>query len=345
MAIPDRGFRDYVAAYTDAIRSTRYAELDVLQPPPFGTLSEGGAGTAYALARLGETRRARRWIAAVLADRRAVAYQAPGGSARTHGSYLFGRAGVRWVQAILEPEAGAPAFARVVRVPGAMDELAHGTAGHLLALALLVEHRPDPRLARLGAKLAVHLERAVRARAEHAWAVTDTRGVAHGWAGILYALVVWHRVRCAPLPGWIADALVRLAAAATPGAGPAYYAGAWCNGEGGMVLLWVAAFAATGMPAFVDAARASARVAAAANQVESSLCCGRGGVAFALLALHRIDPRGRWRTQARAIAARAIADATLRWTNGLFQGHPGLVCLALDCIADAPRGFPAIETS
>ena len=73
------------------------------------------------------------------------------------------------------------------------------------------------------------------------------------------------------------------------------------------------------------------------------LCCGLIGVAFALLALDRIDPRGGWRQEARAIAARVIAEPRFEAPNGLFHGHPGLVCLALDLVGDEVRGFPAVE--
>jgi len=74
----------------------------------------------------------------------------------------------------------------------------------------------------------------------------------------------------------------------------------------------------------------------------SSLCCGDVGVAFAVLAVDRIDSDPRWRRDARGLTARTIAHGAMPGRFGLFQGDAGLVCLALDCLDEA-RGFPGIE--
>src|SRR5207302_789753 len=117
-------------------------ELPRLQPAPYASLSFGGAGTAYALYRLGDRRRARAWLAATLADRRDDAYY----SAPVHGdrpvrpgSLLFGAMGARWVHALLDRRADAS----LVRALRGRDgfEFASGIAGQLVALALLNQTR------------------------------------------------------------------------------------------------------------------------------------------------------------------------------------------------------------
>ena len=108
------------------------------------------------------------------------------------------------------------------------------------------------------------------------------------------------------------------------------------------MLLWTKAHEATGDAVYLDAARRAAERAATAPPAGSDLCCGNGGVAYALLELERLDRGGTWHPRARELAARAIDRPTMKWPNGLYRGHPGLVCLALDLLAPAPRGFPAI---
>jgi len=117
----------------------------------------------------------------------------------------------------------------------------------------------------------------------------------------------------------------------------------WCNGLAGSVLLWAKAFEVTGDEAFLAASRAAGNAALAAPAVGPDLCCGLGGMAYALLTLEHVDPERGWRQHADRVAAQAIATALLKWPNGLLRGHPGLVCLATDLMTDRPRGFPAIE--
>ena len=171
----------------------------------------------------------------------------------------------------------------------------------------------------------------------------DATGFAHGWPGILYAVLAWHEQRSAPAPQWFADALRRLAVVWSPGltSKPGFEA-SWCNGAAGAALLWSKAYTCLGDEVFSRVARRAARTALAASGRMSSLCCGDVGVAFAVLAVDRIDSDPRWRRHARLLAARTIAHGAMPWRFGLFQGDAGLVCLTLDCLGEA-RGFPGIE--
>jgi DUF1680 family protein len=106
--------------------------------------------------------------------------------------------------------------------------------------------------------------------------------------------------------------------------------------------LWAKAFAVSGDARFIDVARRTAQHAMATSGKNRGLCCGDTGIAFALLALERIDPRRGWRAKARALADHEIAAGGFVHSNGLYYGHPGLACLAQDLLGE-PRGFPAIE--
>jgi hypothetical protein len=335
VAIRNRVFTDYVATYREAIATTRYAELGELQPPPLASLGQGGAGTAYVLWRLGDKRRAKAWIAAALADRSKRAYDQQVLVDQRRSSLLFTKPGALWAQAMIVPET-APILARAIANPR-LDEHACGAAGHYLAARLVKSHHA---LARVIAKLGARVVEAVRKRAATPWLPEDAQRFAHGWPGICYAALVH-----APTESWLVEAVARLALVAGPPPPemPRPFIASWCNGATGMLLLWAKAFALTGDARFLDAARKAAAIALDATGLNSGMCCGDIGLAFALLALHPFDKRGGWLGHARALAAREIASPKFRHSNGLYYGHPGLVCLAQDLL-DEPRGFPSIES-
>jgi hypothetical protein len=303
------------------MRGVRYRHLGALQDPPHATLAHGGAGVAYALWRLGERRLARGWLRDALGDRRRVAY---GGLDR--GSFFVGRPGVLHVRALL---ARAPTPVAL----GTGVELIGGAAGHLLGA--LARGQRDRRSAMLADRIAVD----VRGRARRPWRAIDGTNLAHRWPGPLLALLAWE----APEP-WLVDALARLARATDHHAVPADVRGTWCTGAAGITFLWAHAYERTGEALFLRTARTAARVAEKHLPARPHLCCGMGGVAYALLAMERIEPGRGWRERATAIAERAIAmPLGTRWPSGLLWGHPGLVCLALDLLVDEPRGFPCLE--
>lgn len=326
-----RILRDYVATYRTAITSTTYDELAEMQRAPYADLAHGGAGTAYALWRLGETRRARTWARAALGDRRHTAYDHDIVDDARRPALLFGRPGIHWVRALVEPGHG-DTYARALRGIE-LDEFVCGAAGHVAALHHL-EARPA--LARARARLGARLLARVRTRVATPWHAGDATLFAHGWPGILYAALA-----VAPTDAWLLDAVVRLAGAWT-GIAPEGFAASWCNGAAGSLLLWTRAFTLTGAGSLIDVARRTAELALATRSGNHGLCCGDVGIAFALLALDRVAP-GRWRAAAEALASEAIAAPAFVYPNGLFHGHPGLVCLALDLLGEAPRGFPTLE--
>jgi hypothetical protein len=333
--------RPFVSRYLDAIEGVRYAHLDQLQRGPLAGIATGGAGTAFALLRAGRARRAISWADDALADRRRAAYRGDGDHVVDRNAYLMGRAGIHVVRALAsrDRDASIGAFVRSARGVGPI-ELHSGRAGHLIGTRVMLDRFDDARLRRLGASLAGELEAAARDRVRAPWQAIDATNLAHGWPGVLYALLRWAE----PAP-WLVDALVRLTHAWRPDTITGVDNRAtWCAGAAGMVLLWSRAHAATREPIFVEAARTAANAALVYEPPRPHLCCGTGGVAYAMLALDRIDPRGGWRARAAEITVRAIrSPVRTAFPNGLLWGFPGLVCLALDVMADRPIGFPAIE--
>jgi hypothetical protein len=342
--VSERVFRRYLDTYLDAIRGLRYAQLDQYQPEPYASVAHGGGGTAYALWRLARTRSAASWIDASLRDRRRSAFVLED-SAASPRSYGYGRAGLYWVRALIggpRRAAAVAAFTRYARDERREVEFLSGTAGHLTGARLLLAQFEHAGLRSLAEELAQRLLRRVRARSRKPWQPFDMLGFAHHWPGVLHAVLAWLRFAGESPPPWLADALEQLLAMWQPDVArvPAL-AASWCNGSSGTLLLWVEAYEATRDARYLAAARVAAeRTAATASLAGADLCCGDGGAAYALLALARID--GAWRTPARELAARAIAAPAMKWPNGLYRGHPGLVCLALDISDDQPAGFPLI---
>src|SRR5262245_46735326 len=257
------------------MRTVRYSDVCEHQPAPHATLSQGAAGTAYALWRLGEKRRAAAWLTAALNDRRSGAVDRALSIRARRSSTMFGVAGIRWVHAVVSGGERVDAYLRDVRRGASGLECAYGAAGHLLGALVLNDLHASPRLTTAIEQIAGRLLPAVERRTRRSWRSRDATGFAHRWPGILYAVLAWHEVRHIPIPLWLHDGLGRLAAVPSADASTRRQLKAsWCNGAAGATLLWAKAYACTDDRAFRRAARRSARTAIAASGRLSSLCCG-----------------------------------------------------------------------
>jgi serine/threonine-protein kinase len=211
-------------------------------------------------------------------------------------------------------------------------DLTLGRAGILLGCALLLEADPQSSLvdvkalARFGDRVA----RDLWARVASLPRIGDpspiqSLGVAHGWAGVLYATLRWRHVRRLPLDDSFRARFDELAALAEPAGRGAHwrwfntvsgratehgYMGGWCNGSAGFVHLWLAAAAAFGDKKFTDLA-----LAAGWNSWEDcddagdDLCCGLSGRGYSLLALYRTTGDDAWYHRAVALADQAMGAA------------------------------------
>jgi hypothetical protein len=220
-------------------------------------------------------------------------------------------------------------------------ELMEGDAGRLVAGSMVVSGDDDGLRHKLD-NLAEGLLKKWFLRARRRWHPIDATNIAHGWLGVAYALL---RSRVA-LPDRFVASLSKLASTwRIDVVSRADMRASWCTGAAGTAMAWAAAFERTHDSTFL--ARANDAASAAydlSDGTRTHLCCGMGGVAYALLAMERVDPGRGWREKARELGARAIqTPLRSQWPNGLLWGHPGLVCLALDLMSDEPRGFPLIE--
>ncbi len=175
-------------------------------------------------------------------------------------------------------------------------------------------------------------------------------GMAHGWAGVLYASLRWCASAGGPMPGGLERRLDELASCAEPAGrgvhwasshigpslgGVAGYTAGWCSGSAGFVHLWTLAHRELGRPRFLDLARLSAWHAWEDSEAGFSLCCFLAGRAYALFNLYRHTGDQAWLARARTLSIRAASEVLAqgragRYPLSLYKGHLGVAVLAAD---------------
>jgi hypothetical protein len=339
----------FAIAYLRQAMRMSYRTLRERQPPPLASVGYGAAGIGYmflrawrASGRPAHLAAAKRWSSAAWRARtQPDACHGDRVRARA-GSILFGEAGLALVDILVaraEPSRRRIAEARLQRFltlcsprRDTPPDFIQGMAGQLHAVATLHADRGDPRLHKLGDRLADRLL---------GWDVREP-SFATGGIGTLAALVRWSSVSGLELPPALFRSLDTIAD--TPIAPlSTEMRRSWCNGSAGLALLMTIAYERTGTARYLAVARAHAREAAASDLAAGSLCCGLTGRAHALLAVDRIDPDGPWRRRAHELAALAAERARSEHPKGLFRGNPGLVCLAIDLLEQLPPRFPLVE--
>ena len=243
-------------------------------------------------------------------------------------------------------------------------DLTLGKSSTLLGAALLLDALPKtpgidatPLLAS-GNDLVAELWDALARRPSIADADIEYLGIAHGWAGFLYATMTWCKIAGTPLPSEIEQRLIELAAFARPtgrgltwpwtlgGEGSRVTMPGWCNGSSGYVFLWT--LAEEMMPArgrYLDLATGAAWDAWDAADATLSLCCGLGGRSYALLNLYRATNDAAWLDRARRLALRAATRGSSppERAQCLWKGELGMAVLASDLERPEDARMPFFE--
>ena len=353
-----------------------------LPEPPRITVSYGAAGIACGLHRIALAREDAELLA--LAD--LWAFRAARGrgdegdvysasteiTAETVGrsSIHHSATGVHCVRALIAQAHGFPAerrqslqaFLEAVREPCPEPDLTLGRSGFLLAGSLLLdvtpEDAPEARtLIERGEEILRDLWRELDEMPPLS-ADESSLGMAHGWAGFLYAALRWCRSAGTSRPERLAERLAELAACARPwGRGLRWRWGrgreerwgissmaGWCNGSAGFVYLWELAHQVLGDELYRRLAEGAAWNAWEAPDANGSLCCGLAGRAYALLHLHKHGGGEEWLLRARELAGRAaLAIERSEAPDSLYKGAVGVAVLAADLARPADAVFPFFE--
>lgn len=170
-------------------------------------------------------------------------------------------------------------------------------------------------------------------------------GVAHGWAGILYAILRWSQATAITILG-LEDKLHELGDLGTwkgstaawplrpgPSANDRSPRTGWCHGSAGYVHLWTLAYRTLGDPRFLRLAEAAAKHIWESLDIikitNGSSCCGYAGQGYALLSLYRLTADTIWLRRAQTLCERAVvyAHRTER-RSSLYKGDIGIALLA-----------------
>lgn len=355
---------------------------------PRGSVNYGAAGMAYALYRIAQVREdaallssADLWSARALRD--AGKEESFYNSEIELSPETLGRVspyhtanGLFTVQALVSHALGdrssqreaVAAFLTGAREPCPNPDLALGRSGVLLAVALLLDtlsgEEDDPvrrELITLGNELVAGL-----------WKELDplppvpvcdplpNLGMAHGWAGYLYATLRFCRAAGTARPERLRERLDQLGECAQAwgrglrwrwyGTEAGDRRGAtvmpgWCNGSAGFVFLWTLAHRELGDPAFAALAEGTAWNTWEAPDGGGSLCCGLGGRAYALLNFHRHGGGPEWLERARDLANRAAVDIVKgsEREDSLYKGMVGVALLAAEIAHPEVAAMPFFE--
>lgn len=338
---------------------------------PTCSVNNGAAGVAYALYRIASVREdpatlatADLWISQ--AERHAQNDDAfyveeldlrPEMAGRT--SLFHSAAGLSCVEALIALASGDRARAGraiqqfVTRSRIATDklDLTFGKSGTLLGCAAVLPalsaegSEARAAIVDLGNTLDRELRETLVALPPVGAGETLNFGVAHGWAGVLFALMRWREICRRGGPDPALESYLRGLAAHAEEAGeglrwrwmsapndPPQYMAGWCNGSAGLVHLWTLAEGAFGDKDYGELARRAALNAYSEPTPVGDLCCGAAGRSYAMLKLYRHTGEGIWLQRAHELAHRAVRSVQ-RWSvrrDSLYKGEFGVALLVSD---------------
>ncbi|HEY6485954.1 MAG TPA: lanthionine synthetase LanC family protein [Candidatus Cybelea sp.] len=263
-------------------------------------------------------------------------------------------------------DAAIRAFITACAFPCANQDLTLGRSGILLACAMLTKITTEGSAAQRALhELGNETYASLWNDGLSSGAVPDSArppflGTAHGWAGMLYAGLLWSCVagRAPDVLGATLTMLEESAQWTSEGAiWPAQrnakpdarrWSG-WCHGTAGYVHLWLVAHRAFGDQRYrslaVAAASATWENSRRAPHGTATLCCGYGGEAYALLAMFRETKDPLWLARAQVIAdkaghCRAHGEAL---TLSLYRGDLGIALLLEEIAQPEMARMPMFE--
>jgi serine/threonine-protein kinase len=335
---------------------------------PTCTINGGAAGIAYALYRLACGREdagllslANVWIERVHQDQaNPEAFRNPGNELHDKlvgpVSVHHREPGVLWVAALIDLATGdlssfdqkISRFIEEIEAPCKQRDVTLGRCSAILACAALADAL-DGTLSSLRDLIVARGSWMLDALWEEVASFDvigncrewNNLGLAHGWAGLLYTSLRWHRATGHALPEAFerrAHELLQCTHPVGRGLNVPWYMGnnhvtpgmpGWCNGAAGLVHLGCLAHEVYGGEHWLDFAERATWHTWESEQDLVDLCCGTAGRAYALLEFYRQSGEPRWLERARRLASSAIERAPMLRADehprySLFKGELGL---------------------
>jgi serine/threonine protein kinase len=238
------------------------------------------------------------------------------------------------------------------------SDLTLGTASTLLGCALLYEEMKnrfsDLEILRSLAERRLNELAAICMENVMAGNESNYFGMAHGWAGVIYAAAKWCHVTGTHLPGpilekiiWLQDKVIidnKVARWPIMDGEPSSWTG-WCHGSAGYVFLWTMLYKLTGEMKYMALAEQVARHFIPANHNVAQLCCGTAGEAYALLNLYNTTQDIKylqWAKQKSAWALKNWSNPSHK-ANSLYKGEIGIAILFAELENPAAARMPLFE--
>ena len=181
-------------------------------------------------------------------------------------------------------------------------------------------------------------------------------GIAHGWAGILYATVKWCAITRQAVPAQLFERVEQLLAAGlvegnsmrwelTP-ANKTSWPG-WCHGSAGYIFLWTALYRFSNEERYLFTAEKTAKHLLATSEEGGvcNLCCGAAGTCYALLNLYNVTGNNFYLAEAKRIARELIPlvyTGQMR-NNSLYKGDVGVGVLFAELANPKHARMPLFE--
>jgi eukaryotic-like serine/threonine-protein kinase len=258
-------------------------------------------------------------------------------------------------------DAAVGRFLAAVETTDHRNDLTTGRAGHLIGCAMLMEAIraagfAENRLLGFGRRRQAELVSDWSTCANAVAGAGDPYlGVAHGWAGVAFAILRFQPVSLEPVPTQALEMLAELEGLAVREGDRAWWWRGpkddvvwpgWCHGSPGYAMLWAQAHRVLSEDRFLELAAMAAEHAWSEPAPMGHLCCGAAGQAYAFLSLHRLTGEGVHVDRARSSLARAIGfigDAGMT-PNSLYKGDVGVGVLEAELGEPLLSAMPMFES-
>ena len=280
--------------------------------------------------------------------------------------------GVHLVQAMISKEMGdhhsflsaVRNFMIAVEKPCDSLDLTLGKSASLMGCALLYDTMRsfipgmDAELLALGKKITKEI-----------WDVLDSysaigednpiryRGIAHGWAGILYATLKWKKTSGQSLPANFFQRVDELSALGIEEGDsmrwnisndePVAWTG-WCHGSAGYTFFWTLLYNYTTDIKYLTMAEKTVQYFLKASEpkiVNGSLCCGKSGEGYALLNIYNATGNEYYYNEARKMGKKLLPDmhAGQMKNHSLYKGNVGAGVFLAELEQPAYAKMPLFE--